>query len=226
MHTTSMWGNPFFPVAKFGRNECAGLFRHAHLLQLSLRSHLMDLGGRQALCHCNIDERYHGDKSMEVFRLHQARLDHTMSCKPPLHGYPHVRVPDGGGRHSTANWRCPPSDVTDVFKHARTSLLRIVAEAELHKRLVAHVENPALDSFIPADTILKARAVLFEDLHLDPDQASEVATHQPSLLHLFQAMLHTSQDPDVNLIGTLHQAVPTGAIGSIPYSGVFHYRDP
>ena len=30
----------------------------------------------------------------------------------------------------------------------------------------------------------------------------------------------------MNLIGTLQQGVPTGAIGSIPYSGVFHFREP
>lgn len=113
-----------------------------------------------------------------------------------------------------------------MLKHSRTSLLRSVTEAELHKCVVAQVENQTWDSFIPAGTLLKAHTVLFEDMNLETDQAREVATYQQVLLHAFQAMLQQSQDPEVNLIGTLPQGVHTGAIGAIPYSGAFHDRDP
>ncbi len=141
-----------------------------------------------------------------------------------------LKIKDGGGIRSTADWFCTPSiglknQLAAVRKDLVTMLLTNDFVARFRSRSVQKVEESewgGQPSFFTREERGKLRGIVLghvQSAGFDAD--SHVREGQPLLLNLLRGLANLTGDQDRGLVGTLEEGVPTGTEEPIPASGVW-----
>ena len=138
---------------------------------------------------------------------------------------------DGGGTVSRGDWRIPPPGSTDIFKHLRQELMSYGIARDMHKRLLANMEQKGKQCPFTQTEIEDIRYIMVEtvcDKIREPDlngrQNLKINEGQPFLLNLVEDMASLAQDHDTTVIQELRNGVRTGYGECIPTSGTWPRR--
>lgn len=140
---------------------------------------------------------------------------------PPMRFSDDVRVPDGGGCISTADWSVPWAK-RDLFGPLRKKFECLCKDWDLVCRLRNHAAKPSSACMLSDEEIEIVRAELVSFLRCEGFPCSaHVAKHQPFLLEAWDAVAQFSGDVDHVLPKLLFTGVSTGIDEPISPSGVW-----
>lgn len=218
------WHNPF-TINRVGRDQCIELYTKERLTTLELHCALPDLADAELACHCRLDQECHGEVILAQSERQQKRLNEGLVARPTSpHPDPKCRVPDGGGRHSTGNWRAPQPNAQDVMQGMRSRRLELACKHDLHRKLLAPVEQQSATPLFRGAWEQAARTIVAEEMGCTFDRANVVAPDQPFHLELIETIAKLIRDPESGLPGALSDGVPLGCTEPIEYSGIFSQR--
>ena len=137
-----------------------------------------------------------------------------------------LRLKDGGGIDSTADWYLPKG--VDLLAELRSQFLELVCEWQLLPRLRSHVAQASREPLLCEDEVQCVRQRLADFLMSKGFEFPckvEVPPGQPLTLDLWRALLLFCDDIDVKLPGILREGVPTGILEDVLPSGVWRAVD-
>ena len=135
-----------------------------------------------------------------------------------------LRLKDGGGIHSTADWYLPKG--VDLLAELRSQFLDLVCEWQLLPRLRSHVAQASREPLLNEDEVqcVKYRLADFLTSKRFPCKV-EVPPGQPLTLDLWRALLLFYDDIDMKLPCILREGVPRGILADVLPSGVWRAVD-
>ena len=131
-----------------------------------------------------------------------------------------LRLRDGGGIHSDADWFYPRA--ADSLKHLRRLWLQRIEQWGLEQRLVSAIASGARNPSLSDGEIQQLRFDVVSFLREQGIERSErVVPGQPLALELWDGLFTVTQDVDAELPRLLEHGVSAGVVNTIPPSGVW-----
>ena len=131
-----------------------------------------------------------------------------------------LRLHDGGGIHSDADWFYPRA--ADSLKQLRRLWLQRIEQWGLEQRLVSAIASGARNPLLSDGEIQQLRFDVVSFLREQGIERSErVVPGQPLALELWDGLFTVTQDVDAELPRLLEHGVSTGVVNTIPPSGVW-----
>ena len=136
-----------------------------------------------------------------------------------------VRLKDGGGIISDADWKEPKS--VDRLGALRRVFMQRISSWNLSARLLAHVATAKREPLLNEREVCVLQQDMAAFLTSEGFPCSAVVDKgQPLTLSIWDALLKFLGDVDTVLPSLLMQGVPTGILADIPMSGVWRPVEP